>query len=208
MKDSSHSLKSYEVVAEILNKMLRLDRAVTVEAYCQEVVELYIAHTPDDKRDISFYVGQDAIRNNKNNAQIISRAIQLIHSDSEKTKKTSILQIIELQTSLILAMVEPYKTECIQRLFAQLDMLPFPVPKLESREHQLLFSKYIQATGDVISTFGSIMENQSIDEGDAIHKTEMVARLTTLKTLCDEVLSEIHKNVPDNKLREVKPKGV
>ncbi len=199
----SQNLKPYEIVADILNKMLRIDRAIKIEAYSQDVVDLYIKNTPDDKREIEFRVGLDAVRDAANNAKIITRAIQWIYADSEKTRKTSILQITELQNSLILAMVEPYKTQCLHALLAPFNTIPMTIPKFTTIDDLDLFMKFVNTASASLNTLGLIMENKMIDHEDSVHKTKITAQLTDLKDLADNILAVIFKKVPDQKLKMV-----
>lgn len=199
----SQNLKPYEIVADILNKMLRIDRAIKIEAYSQDVVDLYIKNTPDDKREIEFHVGLDAVRDAANNAKIITRSIQWIYADSEKTRKTSILQITELQNSLVSAMIEPYKTQCLHALLSPFNIIPMAIPKFTKMDDLDLFMKFVDKVSGALNTLGLIMENKTIDHEDSVHKTKITTQLTDLKDIADNILSAIFKKVPDHKLSAV-----
>lgn len=204
MKDNFQNLKPYEVVAEIINQMLRIDRAIKIEGYSVDVVEHYLNSTPDDKREIAFHVGRDVERDSATNAQLITRALQGIHSESRKTQKTSVLHLVELQESLIQSMVEPYKSQCLQILLARFGMLPMMIPAMGEMEDEELFAQFIEKVGGTLSTLGLMMENKVIGPEDLKHKPKILAELTDLKKVADELLATVHKNIPDSKMTVVK----
>ena len=95
MKIELPNLKPYEIVAEIINTMIRIDRIITMETYVINVVEHYKENILPERQEIDFHGGRDLKRDMESNTQIIRRALDGIYNvDSEKIRFVSIMRLM------------------------------------------------------------------------------------------------------------------
>lgn len=189
MKVDLRKLKPYEVMAQMVQIMIRVEHATTWETYTQNVVDHYLATIPADKREISFHTGRDAKRDMESNAQIIRRAVD----------DTSIDKLAELQDSLIYAMAEPYKSRCLQELLSRYDMLPVPMPGGGMIEDHESVAHLFEKVGKATTTLALMLEDGQIGPEDLHLKPTAIAELTDVQTTTQAIIERIFERVPDRK---------
>jgi len=203
MKTQLQDLKLHEIIAEFVNRMIRIDRAIAMESYVIDVVEFYKGSIVPEKQEISFYSGRGPKRDIESNSQIIRRALDGIYDIDDRLRMRSVFRVSELKTALIMSMAEPYKTECLQALLSPFNVITMTIPEAGSKEDRELSFKFMEKAGGAISTLGLIMENSEFGPEDAKHKVTITSQLTDLKSISDEILGAVHKKVPDTKLTSV-----
>lgn len=196
MKIELPNLKPYEIVAEIINTMIRIDRAITMETYVVNVVEHYRENILPEKQEIDFHVGRDLKRDMESNTQIIRRALDNIYNiDSEKIRFTSIMRITELKESLISVMIEPYKSQCLHILMSRYGRVPMIISEAGDLDDTELFIKLVGKASNVVSGMANMMENGFLDPISVQQKPKMLSDMTDLIQHIEETIAVIDKKV-------------
>ena len=196
MKIELPNLKPYEIVAEIINTMIRIDRVITMETYVVNVVEYYRENIIPEKQEIDFHIGRDLKRDMESNTQIIRRALDGIYNvDSEKIRFISIMRVIELKESLISVMVEPYKTQCLHILMSRYGRVPVIFSEASNLDDTELFIKLVGKASNVVAGMADMIENGFLDPGNIKRKPKMLSDMTDLIKHIEETIAVIDKKV-------------
>lgn len=144
------------VVLDFVRRYLA-ETSMSLSKFAQVVVEVYHARVPDPKRRImQFHESADAVADYAANDQLIRRLM------SERVNFPA-----DLEEAFVLALPDPYQSDCLHALAARYDCLAVKIPVSESCDDLANFARILKETGDLVTALGPILADGKIDADDA-----------------------------------------
>jgi len=185
------------VVLDYVRRYLA-ETSMSLSKYAQVVVEVYHVRVPDPKqRVMQFHESADAVADYSANDQLIRRLV------SERVNFPA-----DLEESFVLALAEPYQSECLQALAERYCCLAVKIPVAESCEDTANLSRILKETGDVMSSLGPIFANGKIDADDAPHAKFALQQLNEAMAEMIQMSMRLNKILPDTAVSNVAQIGV
>jgi len=186
MNANNHEPRS-DVVRRHVNNCFRADKTVTEENFADEVKGIYhdrVSNTAD--RVVHFHEGGDASKVLAANAQLLFRMI-----------KGAVKFPADIEEAVVLALPEPYQSDCLSELSGRYGLLAAHVPESSPNSSVTNISHLMKETGEALEAIAPMLSDGVIDKKDAhLAKTalkeinDVLAELIRIQTEITNILPE------------------
>lgn len=135
-----------QVLVRHINMMMQ-HSATTFRAYATAVRDVYEHRTPAAQRSIAFHATRDPYADERLNAQIVKRAID----DAGKLP-------CALEEALVLALPEPFRSECLRDLAARYGTLAAPIPAEAHGQALANAATLMRETGEALADLSQCLD--------------------------------------------------
>jgi hypothetical protein len=151
MKREPHFLPPRQTVIYSATRRMLDETAANAQSFAMAVADNYIAMTAMDVRQVPFRIGSDS--DARHNAQILRRYM-------DGTLKA---MPADLEDAWVLALPEPYRSECEQALARRRGRLSIVLPSCDGGEDAAALSQVMQHTGEMCASWGRSVADGRID---------------------------------------------
>jgi len=151
MKPKPQFLPPRQSVVYAFTRRMLDETAMNAQSFAMAVAELYIQSTAPDVRQVKFRLGSDD--DGRHNAQVLRRYM-------DGTLKTL---PADLEDAWVLALPEPYRSECEQALARRRGRLSVVLPDVAAGEDAAALSEVMTQTGEVCAAWGRAVADGRID---------------------------------------------
>jgi hypothetical protein len=160
-----------EVVFGYTRRMLH-ERRLSMETFAARVVELYHARVPAAARSIEFKSDGDLYQVARVNAQRLSRYMQ---------PEICTRMPVEIEEPWVLALDEPYRTDCVRELAARYGLLAVPIPDDAGAVSDAeSLGRLTRELGEFFTRIAPVMADGIVDARDCPHLAAAIAEADVL----------------------------
>ena len=126
-------------------------KGLTFRAYAMAVRDVYNARTPEALRDIAFHESRDPYKDERLNAQILRRLLDVPESLP-----------CAIEEALVLALPEPYLRECRRELAARYGELAAPIPSSDHGAAVVDAAALMRETGEALADLAQCFDGATV----------------------------------------------
>lgn len=159
--------------------------AVGFEAYAQTVADTYLERTAEHERGVPFRAaGRDPYAAMRHNAQIVRRMLRMAEPPTRMP--------VEAEEAFVLALPEPFRTECLRELAHRVGLLATPVRDGDCRIAALRApADLMRTTADAIDAIAPMLADNVIGPDDAPLAGRALAALRGVQGTAQSLIEQI-----------------
>lgn len=156
MKPKPHFLPPRQWVIVATTRRMLDETAMNAASFAMSVAELYLSRTAPDARTVPFKLGDDLIAAMRANAQTLRRYM-------EGTVKSL---PCDLEDAWVLALPEPYRSDCEAELSRRRGRLSVSLPAPTADDDAHAIAELLRSSGVLCASFGACLADGKIDQNE------------------------------------------
>lgn len=177
-----------DVIRRHVNNYFRIEKAATEEGFADDVKCIYhdvVCDAAD--RVVQFHEGGDVSKILAANAQLLFRML-----------KGRVKFLADLEEPVVMALPEPYQSDCKTELAARYDMLPVYASNIRPERSVNNVSRLLRETSDVVDALAPMLADGVIDEKDRPLAKRGLKEIQEAMAVLVELNGQILKILPDD----------
>jgi len=187
MKNSTQSRS--QVIIGFVQQLL-LERRMSKTTFADDVKTIYHQRTEPEHRAISFHEGRDAFNDMKLNAQLLFR---MLEADQHDVRLAA-----DIEEAVVLALPEPYQSDCKTALASRYDMLPVYASHIKPEKSVCNISHFLRESSDTLDALSPMLADGVIDERDRPLAKRALKEMSELQGVLIELQGQILNILPDD----------
>lgn len=168
---------------------LALGQGLTMRRYAADVAEIYTQRTAVSVRTIAFHATADIYADERANAQIVKRYL-----DGESGYRMP----CEIEESLVLALPDPYRSECRRELAARYGELAAPMPAADAGAEQADAGRLMEHCGSALVELAQIWRDGRVTADELAMAKHAADKLTAIIAQCVSLRHRLSVKVEPN----------